>query len=189
MGEYLRIFKMLNLSSLFLLPLLKISEEKLTMFGFTNTYLDDIGAPETYSYDVLFVLFQPNDLLAFQEFVSSQYNKNSLVADYDYEGGFVVLVYRLPEEFKADYELFYQSKYSKFSEEFKKQFPVKVDLTKVVGYRHEVLSTQWAIFKRDKTLINELKEECGMDIDDNTELCSSIDTTKEVLCIEDLINK
>lgn len=185
MGDYLEILKKLNLSLLFLLPLLKINVYDLEKHGFINTFLGD-SEHEEVEGDLLYLLFKPKDLFSFGEFLLTQEGKG-LIEDYDYDGGLVVLVYKLPEKFKGDYEHFYQSKYSRFSDEFKEQFPrtVKVNMA---GMKKTVGSTQWAIFSRDEGLIKEWEDEIGVVFAKGQELWAEVDFCSEILS-EEILNK
>ena len=59
------------------------------------------------------------DFERFREFLEKEYETNhSLIDDYDYEDGFVVLVYKLPSKHHKDYQLIRAGKYSETSKEF-----------------------------------------------------------------------
>ena len=85
-----------TISSIFLLPTLRLNREKLKEFGFENAYIKDIEKEGEYE-NCLFLLFKPSDYDGFMDFVEREYdNKDSgILEDYDYAGGFVILVYKL----------------------------------------------------------------------------------------------
>src|SRR5687768_5394776 len=106
-----------NCSTLFMLkPTIginwKILEDE---FGMINSYLKD-KTREDLEGNLLFVLFKPVDFDYFELFLEEQQERaENFIEDYDYAGGYVVMVYRIPEILKEDFELFKKGKYSKLS--------------------------------------------------------------------------
>lgn len=182
MGVYLDIIKRWNCSVWFLLPLLKIGREKLMENGFIDSFLDDVNRERMEEGCFLYLLFQPSNLMRFGEFLEEQRKANNVVDDYDYENGFVVVVYKLDDRWVDDYQLFYEGKYSKFSDEFKNMFP-KREIITVNGRRRDEITLQWSVFKKSKILIEQWKEEIDIDLS-GEELWNKPDTSREILTQE-----
>jgi len=111
-------------TTLFLVPVLGLDVDGLVVnHGFINGYMED-KEQDTSSPCPVFLLFRPDDLIEFQKFVDQEYKRtDNLVLDYDYDGGFVVLLYEFSEKFHKDYRRFIKGKYSKFSLAFTARLP------------------------------------------------------------------
>lgn len=173
-----------NTSTLFILkPVVGINFGVLKKeFGVINSYLKD-KAREDLEGDMLFVLFKPVDFDYFEQFLEEQQeNSANFLEDYDYAGGYVVVVYKIPEKMKEDFELFKQGKYSKLSDIIKNCYDkeVKAFLKPMPSFQHEV-------FSRAKRLKEELEEFLNAKFEKGAELWSLPDLSeggKETLDIE-----
>jgi len=117
-----------NITSIFMVPTLKVPKDALRSNGFINAYIKDAGREDQYA-DSIYLLFKPTDLDKFREFLDSEYERTkTVIEDYDYEDGFVVVVYQLSDKYKKDFNLIKQGKYSKTSTEFQKLFPKVVKI-------------------------------------------------------------
>lgn len=174
-----------NCSTLFILqPVtgVKWSEQE-EEFGMINSYLKD-KAREDLTGDLLFVLFKPKDFDYFELFVQEQEGNNSaFLEDYDYADGYVVLVYRIREELKKDFELFKQGKYSKLSELIRKSYDREVR-----AFIKPIPSFQWEVFRRATRLRKELEEFFETQLEKEAELWAIPDMNKETLDIEKILN-
>lgn len=180
-GELLKV----NCSTLFMLkPVVGVSNMVLQdEFGMINSYLQD-KSREDLNGDYLFVLFKPIDFDYFELFLEEQAERNKdFVEDYDYAGGYVVIVYKIPEILKDDFELFKKGKYSKLSTIVKECYEkeIKFFLEVIPGFQHEV-------FSKANRLKEELEEKFGMYFTKDMELWQLPDITgKEVLDIQSFI--
>lgn len=108
-----------NKCCVFVLPMCDINHKSMPKNFFINCYLNyDKGKD---NYQIVIVLERPPDgSLALDHFIDYViYNKNfSHREDYDDE---IVLFFNIPESNKSNYELFLAGKYSKFTDQFKKQ--------------------------------------------------------------------
>lgn len=111
-------------TTLFLVPVLGLDVDNMqSRYGFINGYLEDNEQQTSSPYPV-FLLFRPDDLIEFQKFVEQEYRRTGdLLLDYDYDGGFVVLLYHFPEKFHKDYRRFLKGKYSRLSLAFTARLP------------------------------------------------------------------
>ena len=106
-----------------MVPTLKIDRGNLRDNGFLNAYVADKGKDIQHK-DAIYLLFKPKDLDKFREFLDKEYERTkSVIDDYDYEDGYVVVVYKLNPKWKKDFMLVREGLYSRTSEEFQKLFP------------------------------------------------------------------
>jgi len=169
-----------TITSIFMVPTLKLDRKKLTENNFINAYIRDEDG-EVYE-NCIYLLFKPLDLDIFREFISDEYdNKNSaLVDDYDYPGGYVVLVYKLNSKFKKDFDLVKQGGYSKTSKAFQELFPKVVHIMSG-KYTKEEVSLQYRVFNRTEDLIAFWEERLGVNFSSDQEVWHGFEEEKEVL--------
>jgi len=173
-----------NCSTLFILkPVIGVNWGILgEEFGLINSYLRD-RAREDLTGELLFVLFKPIDFDYFEMFLEEQSESEHFLEDYDYAGGYVVMVYKIPEWLKPDFELFKQGKYSKFSNLLKNCYDKEVK-----AFLKPIPTFQWEVFNKSKSLREELEEYIGSAIDKNSEIWELPDQEKkEVLDIQQFI--
>ena len=148
-------------ATIFMLPTLKLPLLKLKEAGLLNCYLDDKMSDIKYE-DCIYILFKPDNIDLFKDFLDSEYERTKqIIEDYDYEGGFVVVVYRLMKCFKKDYKLIKKGKYSKTSKNFQKSFPKVIKLMKN-GLHRDELSLQYRIFNKTNDLIEYWQDKLGI---------------------------
>ncbi len=166
-----------------MLPTIGLSKDILTKNGFINAYSHDDGKEHPYE-NCIYVLFKPDDIDIFRDFVSGQYTDNdNIVEDYDYDNEYLVAVYKLNEDFKKDFDLVRKGKYSKTSKYFKDLFPEKVKIV-VNSYKTEQLSLQNRIFTRSKDLVEYWETKLGLVFTEDMELWEGFDIEKETLNIK-----
>jgi hypothetical protein len=165
-----------------MVPSLKVPKNSLKDNGFINAYLDDVGRDFKYN-NVIYVLFLPTDLAKFREFLDNEYERTTeIVEDYDYEGGFVVLVYKLNMKWETDFDLIKQGRYSETSDNFQKLFP-KVIKIKKNGLHRDEISLQYRVFNKTDDMIKYWENKLGIDWDDSLEVWEGFDEGKEILDI------
>lgn len=159
-----------NCTTIFLLPGIGLHRKDLLQYGFISAYLNDKGHTP-YHRDSIYLLFHPNDMDAFQDFLRREYKRTSLlIEDYDYKEGYVVVVYRFPQEFLREYKLFLKGKYSHFSKDYIKLFPTTV---KIPGTHEEQYSLQYHIFTRSSQMKEYWENKIGIVLPEDTELWSA----------------
>ena len=174
-----------NITSIFMVPTLRVPKDALRSNGFINGYIKDEKMQHDYK-DSIYLLFKPDNLDKFREFLDGEYERTkSIIEDYDYEDGFVVVVYQLNERFKKDYELVKQGKYSKTSKAFQSEFPKSVKVIKS-GLSKDEISLQLRIFKKSADLIEFWEDKIGITFQDDFEVWEGWDEEKEVLVIDKL---
>lgn len=174
-----------TITSIFIVPTLQIGRDKLQHNNYINGYVADVHADVQYE-NCVYLLFKPEDVHLFRDFLREEYDKaKSIVEDYDYEDGYVVVVYQLDKKFKQDFNLVKQGKYSKTSPEFQKTFP-KIIKVKHNGFFRDELSLQYRVFNKTEDLKKYWEDKIGVDFDENMEVWYGWNDENETLNIENL---
>ena len=114
-----------TITSIFVVPTLKINRDDIKDNGYVNAYMVDIRRDVQYE-NAVYLLFKPDNLDKFREFLEKEYERTKLVLDdYDYEEGFVVVVYQLDKKWKKDFAIVREGLYSQTSKEFQDLFQAK----------------------------------------------------------------
>lgn len=167
-----------------MVPTLKVPKDALRANGFINAYIRDDRRDDQYK-ESIYLLFKPKELDKFREFLDSEYERTkTVIEDYDYEDGYVVVVYQLNEKYKKDFTLIKQGKYSKTSSDFQKVFPKIIKIVKN-GLQRDELSLQYRIFNKAEALVEFWEEKLGIDlkttVGDDFEVWEGWDEQKEIL--------
>ena len=118
----------------------------------------------------MYLLFKPEDLDKFRDFLDGEYEKTkSIIDDYDYEDGYVVLVYEINPKLKKDIELIKQGKYSQTSPAFQGIFPKVVQIRKN-GLRRDEISLQYRVFNKTEDLVQFWEDKLGVDLPEDVEV-------------------
>jgi hypothetical protein len=178
-----------NITSIFMVPTLKVPKDALRGNGFINAYIKYNRRDDQYK-ESIYLLFKPNDLDKFREFLDSEYERTkAVIEDYDYEDGYVVVVYQLDNKYNRDYELVKQGRYSKTSANFQKMFPKVVKINRG-GLHKDEISLQYRIFNKAEDLVNFWEEKLGIDLQevmgDNFEVWDGWDESKEILNLDNI---
>ncbi len=172
-----------NITSIFMVPTLKIPKDTLLDNGFINGYVRDLNR-ETEEKDYIYILFKPENIDKFREFLDDEYERTkSIIEDYDYKGGFVVVVYKLTPGFEKDFDLVREGKYSKTSENFQLLFTKVLKLIKN-GLHRDELSLQYRIFNKTQDMVDFWEEKFGIHMHKNSEVWTGFIEKNEVLDIE-----
>ena len=167
-----------------MVPTLKVPKDALRGNGFINAYIKDARKEDQYD-GCIYLLFKPENLDKFREFLDSEYERTkAVIEDYDYEDGFVVVVYQLNEKYKKDFLLVKEGKYSKTSADFQKLFPKVIKITRN-GLHKDEISLQYRIFNKAEDLVSFWEDKLGIDlvevIGDDFEVWEGWDESKEIL--------
>ena len=189
MTEYFEKASKSTLTTILLLPAIGMSRRALLKYGFINAYLADIDSEIEYK-DCVYILFKPDSIDRFESFFMREKESKNFVTQYDYEGGYIVLVYSILDKFKADYNLGLDGIYSKFSNEYKETFPkfVKV-VNSETGILESQISLQFHIINRSIALRNMWEEEFKVkfkDLGEDMEVWGRYDIHHETLDIEQI---
>jgi hypothetical protein len=173
-----------NITSIFMVPTLKVPKDALRGNGFINAYVKDATKEDCYD-ECIYLLFKPENLDKFREFLDSEYERTkAVIEDYDYEDGFVVVVYKLDDKYKNDFVLVKEGKYSKTSLQFQKLFPKVIKITRN-GLHKDEISLQYRIFNKVEDLVSFWEDKLGIDlieiVGNDFEVWEGWDESKEIL--------
>lgn len=172
-----------TISSIFIVPTLSIGKERLLDNGFINGYIKDERKEVQYE-NCVYILFRPDNLDKFKDFLDEEYERTkSIIDDYDYEDGFVVVVYVLNEKLKGDINLIKQGKYSQTSPAFQGIFPKVVQIRKN-GLRKDEISLQYRIFNRTEDLRKFWEDKLDVVFDENMEVWGGFIENDEILNLD-----
>lgn len=170
-------------STRFLVRGLGLTRTTLKKQGFINAYIDDVIHEPHYVRSV-YLLFKPEDLGLFEEFLQAQRMESGLIAeDYDYPEGYVVVVYNFPALYWRDYTLFLEGKYSKFSKGFKSLFPKEKSGVTRQGIPYKEPSFYAHIFDKSEVMRRYWEERFEVIFDDDQEYWNIPDLSRETLNI------
>jgi hypothetical protein len=176
-----------TITSIFIVPTLSIGKEKLADNGYINGYIKDARKEVQYK-NAVYLLFKPKDLDKFRDFLDGEYERTKqIIDDYDYEDGYVVVVYELNNKLERDFELIKQGKYSKTSPKFQEIFPKIVKLKRNGLYKDEV-SLQYRIFNKTEDLRKYWEDKFDMELGPEMEVWSGFFEDDEILNLDKIKN-
>jgi hypothetical protein len=176
-----------TITSIFIVPTLSIGREKLGDNGFINGYIKD-GRKEVQYEGCVYLLFKPENLDKFKEFLDVEYERTkSIIDDYDYEDGYVVIVYMLNSKLEKDIELVKQGKYSKTSSAFQAIFPKIVKLKRNNLYKDEI-SLQYRIFNKTEDLKKYWEDKFDAELSPDMEVWGTFIEEDEILNLDKIKN-
>ena len=167
-----------------MVPTLKIDKDKLKDNGYINGYAKD-ETPDAVSYEnCVYLLFKPSNLDKFREFLDGEYERTkSVIDDYDYEDGYIVVVYKLNPKFNKDYRLIKEGLYSRTSMEFQLLFPKIIKIVKNGLHRDEI-SLQYRVFNKTEDMVVFWEEKLGVIFDHDQEVWHGYEEENEILNIK-----
>jgi len=172
-----------TITTIFIVPIFSIGKEKLVNNGFVNGFIKDSRRDVQYK-DSVYLLFKPEDLDKFKVFLDSEYEKTkSIIDDYDYEEGYVVVVYQISPRLMPDIELVKQGKYSKTSSKFQQIFP-KIVTIKKNGFQKDELSLQYRVFNKTEDLKQFWEDKLDVVFDDDMEVWHGFIEENEILDLD-----
>ena len=172
-----------TITSIFMVPTLKIEKDALNNNNFINGYIQDVRRDVQYKNSV-YLLFKPENLDKFREFLDKEYERTKdVVDDYDYEDGYVVVVYKLNPKWKKDFGLVLEGQYSRTSKEFQNVFPKIVKVKKGDLHRDEV-SLQFRIFNKTEELRTYWENRLDVEFTEEMELWRMFDMDEEKLDLD-----
>ena len=172
-----------TITSIFIVPTLKINRDKLKENGYLNGYMSDVRRDIQYQ-NAVYLLFQPRNIDQFREFLDSEAERTKqIIDDYDYEDGFVVVVYTLDKKWKKDFALVREGLYSQTSQEFQDDFPKVIKIIKSGLHRDEI-SLQYRIFKKTDDLRTYWEERLDMQFTGDMEVWNGFDIDNEELDLD-----
>tara|TARA_R110000868_G_scaffold14426_4_gene67231 strand:+ start:36168 stop:36722 length:555 start_codon:yes stop_codon:yes gene_type:complete len=174
-----------TITTIFMVPTLNIPKGALKENGFINGFIKDDKQDVEYK-DAVYLLFKPADLYKFRNFLDNEYERTkNVIEDYDYQDGYVVIVYKLDNKFNDDFRLIRRGKYSRTSKEFQDSFKKVVKII-IDGKHRDELSLQVRIFKKTQDLIDFWEENLSVKFSDEQECWEGFDYERETLNIDNI---
>ena len=172
-----------TITSIFIVPTLSIGKERLLDNGYINGYIKD-NRKEVQYENCIYILFRPENLDKFRDFLDEEYERTkSIIDDYDYEDGFVVVVYVLNVRLTDDISLIKQGKYSQTSKKFQGIFPKVVQIKKH-GLRRDEISLQYRVFNKTEDLVKFWEDKLGIELPSDVEVWHGFFEENEVLDLD-----
>jgi hypothetical protein len=177
-----------TITSVFMVPTLKVDKDVLIANNFVNGYVQDVRRDIQYQ-NAVYLLFKPENLDKFREFLDSEYERTKdVIDDYDYEDGYVVVVYTLNKKWKKDFGLIREGLYSRTSKEFQNVFPKIVKVKKGNLHRDEI-SLQFRIFNKTEDLRTYWENRLDVEFTEEMELWRMFDLDEEKLDLDKIKEK
>jgi hypothetical protein len=172
-----------TITSIFIVPIFSIDKEKLKTNGFVNGFIKDSRREVQYKNSV-YLLFKPEDLDKFRDFLVGEYERTKqIIDDYDYEEGYVVVVYQINTRLLPDIELIKQGKYSQTSTKFQQIFP-KIVKIKKHGFQKDEISLQHRVFNKTEDLKQFWEDKLDVVFDDDMEVWHGFIEENEILDLD-----
>lgn len=172
-----------TITSIFIVPILKINKDDLKNNGYSNGYIEDDRKDVQYE-NSLYLLFKPENLDRFRTFLDNEYERTkNIIDDYDYENGYVVIVYKIDDKFKKDVQLIKEGKYSKTSKVFQEMFPKTIKIQRD-GLSRDEISLQYRVFNKTPDLIEFWEKKLNVTFDDAQELWEMFVKEEEILNLD-----
>lgn len=179
-----------TVTSIFMIPPLGVSRDRLEESGFLNAYIRDVDKDPYEGINVVYLLFKPSDLNLFKDFLEDEYErvKEMIIEEYDHEGGFVVVVYKMDEKFKEDISLIKEGKYSKTSNAFKNRFKNTKTIVKD-GKKITSETLQFRVFEKTPEMREYWENLLNITFTEDMEVWTGFDEESETLDINKVKNQ
>jgi len=175
-----------TITSIFMVPTLKIPKDELRNNGFLNAYVEDSSKDIQYPNSV-YLLFLPENIPKFREFLDDEYERTTaIIEDYDYPDEYVVVVYKLNMKWEINFDLIRQGRYSETTDNFQKLFR-KVIKIKKNGLHRDELSLQYRIFNKTEDMIEYWQDKLGVEWNSDYEVWDGFNIENEILEIESIL--
>lgn len=165
----------------FMLPSLDLTISTIVIKAFVNAYIDDKDYEHAFKCPI-FLLFKMNNKKDWDIIYNQLINNKNYVLDYNcgQKNGedLIMVVFEVPEMFYRDYHYFKQSRYSKFSPEYKKKFSRYLPFD---NKKQE--SVIWQVIHRSDGLKRIIEQDLGLKsgfLDDQDEIWGEINKETEI---------
>lgn len=170
-----------NTSQLFVMEILRIDPMDLIKNRFLGSFFYNDEADVEYK-DCLHLLFHPENYEIFYNFIEHEQSRGANILDeFDYEDGYIILVYKIPEKFIPDVEIVKLGKYSTVSKEYKSKFAAKI-----TNGNEEFLSISRLVFDKSNILKEYWEEEFDVQFTKNQEFWRKMKKEEETFSLQKL---
>lgn len=161
---------MLNKSFTYVLPMLSPYMD-IEKYNLKNTFIgDEAYKQHDNNIFLLYRFYGSKEFLAYEDYLKSN---ELFVGSYDPDEYHVMYIFKVPEEFQKDYDLFKAGKYSELDYEYK---VIIFSFHNILDPKHRVAKV---LFKHPE-LHQEWEERTGTTIPEGMEVSSIPDMSKEV---------
>lgn len=176
-------FRSSTVTTVFVLPILKIGRKKLDSVGFIEAFL--FNGEEQMVYDnCVHLLFRPSNMSKFNIFIEDEKEGGAEIVDEnDYSDKLVLLTYKLPARFKEDIHKIWLGKYSTVSKEYRSAIPSTVK-TEIDGILVTHPSAQHMVFDKHPALRRQLENELQVQLPLDSEVWTKPNIDKETFKIK-----
>ena len=165
-----------TITTIFMVPTLKIPKGALRLLGFINAFQYDIDREIDYGEGkVIYLLFKPDDIEYFREFLDAEYDRTEAIIE--------------DSTWNRDFSLIKRSKYSKTSPAFQKMFPKVIKIIDKRGLHKDEISLQHRVFNKTLDLIAYWEKKIGIEWTDDMEVWPAYDESKEILNMIEIKNE
>ena len=173
-----------TITTIFFVPTLNIDRDTLKQNNFINGFSKDIRREVQYK-NCIYLLFKPINLDKFRNFLDKEYERTkSIIDDYDYEDGYVVVVYELNITYEKDFKLIKEGKYSQTSKKFQELFPKTMRVYVSTNAFETKITLQYRIFNKTEDLKEFWEEKIDMQLDENSEVWTIFLEDEETLNLD-----
>ena len=173
-----------TITTIFFVPTLNIDRDALKQNNFINGFSKDSRRELQYE-NCIYLLFRPENLDKFRYFLDDEYERTkSIIDDYDYEDGYVVVVYKLDTTYKKDFKLIKEGKYSQTSKKFQELFPKTMRVYISTNAFETKTTLQYRIFNKTEDLKEFWEEKLDMQLDQDSEVWTMFLEDKESLDLD-----
>ena len=168
----------LTKSVTYILPMLGYSIKEFV--NIVNCYIADEGKPQYTNHIFLLHKFDGRsnaDYLSYEETLVEHEHFEEL---YDPDRSHVMFIFRVPEYFQREYDLFKMGKYSKFNDDYKKH------ILNFLGPKYKTSKTRQVLYK-SKKLKKDMENRLGVNLTENMELSSVPNLEQETYKLTDRI--
>ena len=174
-----------TITSIFIVPTLEIGRDRLLANGFINGFIKDEHRDVQYE-NAVYLLFRSKNVDKFKTFLDEEYARtNFIIDDYDYKGGYIVIVYKLDSRWNEDFKLVKKGQYSKTSKDFQKVFKKTVKVIRNLVSVEE-MSLQHMIFSKAEKLRSFWEKELNVTFSEDMEVWQGWIEENEILNLSKL---
>lgn len=173
----------MTISNIFIQPIFKIGRENIVKNGLINTFFFNNERNIVYDDYVLHLLFKPEDQIRFSGFVAEERQRlgGLFLDEYDYEGGYTVLVYKIPDKYNDDIKLLLEGRYSELSDTLMNDIPRTVRVVLRQGVRKDETYLAHLIHERNKGLRDLWENLLDVDLPKDSEVWNRFTEEEETL--------
>lgn len=181
----------MTISNIFIVPIFKIDRNSMIANGFINSYLYNTEKNFDYEDFHIHMVYHPSDMDMFNKFVEIEKIRlgKLFVDEYDYEDGYSVLVYKVPEDLNYGVNLILEGKYSKLDKHYMNHLPNIITVRKRTGVTSTETSLSHLIYTKDPLLRKMWESILNTGLPEDSEVWERRTKDEETLYIDRIKNQ